>query len=81
MARCNSCGAGIRWITTFSGKKMPVDDHPIFFSEGGSGLFVTDNGAVIHGTECPKGQVNARVGYISHFVTCPNADQYRRKRK
>lgn len=79
MSICKSCGAEIKWIRTFSGKAMPVDANPIYFSEGGNGIFVTDNGAVIHGTECPKGQMNARVGYISHFVTCPNAGQHRRK--
>ena len=79
MSKCRSCGAEIKWIKTFSGKSMPVDNHPIYFSEGGSGIFVTDGGAVIHGTECPKNQANARVGYISHFATCPNADQHRRR--
>ena len=81
MSKCKTCGAEIKWIRTFSGKAMPVDACPILFTEGGNGIFVTDGGAVIHGTRCVKGQANMRVGYISHFATCPDANMYRKKQE
>ena len=82
MSRCRSCGKEIRWVETFSGKKMPVDAEKIYFYAGdGKELFVTDGGAVIHGTRTPGNvqDVGSRAGYISHFATCPNADQHRKR--
>lgn len=79
MSKCKSCGAEIIWKRTFSGKSMPVDAEEIrFIADGGKELFVTDGGAVIHGTRAKAGQEHTRIGYISHFATCPDADQYRR---
>jgi hypothetical protein len=80
MSKCRSCGAEILWITTFSGKKMPVDAEKIHFYAGeGNELFVTDGGAVVHGTRAEEGQEHTHIGYISHFATCPNADKHRRR--
>ena len=82
MANCKSCGAEIKWIKTFSGKSMPVDAEKMYFYAGdGKELFVTENGAVIHGRRVDLYDGAARVGYISHFATCPNADQRRRREK
>lgn len=59
---------------------MPVDAEKLFFYAGdGKDLFVTDGGAVIHGRRVPFQDGAARSGYISHFATCPNADQHRRR--
>ena len=80
MPLCSSCMAQIKWIKTFGGKNMPVDPEQIYFQEGGEEIFVTDGGAVIHGTRCGKEQINARTWYISHFATCPNADMHRKKK-
>lgn len=81
MAKCRSCGKEIKWLKTISGKNMPVDIEPVHFLEGGKGLYVTDDGAVIHGTECPKEQTGSKKGYVSHFATCPNADAHRKEGK
>lgn len=82
MNKCKSCGAPIIWIKTFSGKAMPVDAGGIdFFADPeGKELFVTDGGAVVHGVRAEEGAEHTHRGYISHFATCPNADQHRRRR-
>ena len=77
---CKSCGAPIRWIKTVSGKSMPVDAQEVFFKAGGKELFVTSSGAVIHGTRDEENPgTNTRIGYISHFATCPNANKHRKR--
>ena len=82
MARCKSCGAEINWVTTFSGKKMPVDAQELWFAaDGGKDVFVTSGGAVIHGTRVESGRADGRIGHISHFATCPNANLHRRRIK
>ena len=82
-SKCRSCGAEIIWIKTFSGKKMPVDAAIVnFFPDPeGKELFVMENGAVVHGIKALPGEVHYYPGHISHFATCPNADQHRRRRK
>lgn len=84
MTRCRSCGKEIVWVITFSGKRMPVDAGAVsFIADSGKEIFVTSNGAVVHGTriEGGSGRPDVRTGYISHFATCPNADQHRKPRK
>lgn len=61
--RCRSCGAEIHWVRMMSGKKMPVDvRHQTVVVE--------------HPTE--PGLYITKVGYTSHFATCPNTDQHRK---
>lgn len=74
-ASCSACGAPIRWATTTKGRRMPIDPDPhpqgnIILEHLGEGV-------------APIAHVNAgpiEGGYRSHFVTCPNADDFRRKR-
>jgi hypothetical protein len=66
MSACRSCGADILWIETEIGKAMPIDATP-------------EKRIILR----PVGGTS-RVGkvvdtYISHFATCPEADQHRRK--
>lgn len=66
--RCRSCGAPIIWASTERGKAMPVDAQTTL-----DGNLVLDAGiarVVGHGA----GQ------YVSHFATCANAAQHRRRR-
>ena len=80
MSKCKSCGAEIKWIKTFSGRSMPVDTEEIhFYADGGKDIFVCCNGAVIHGTRTDGQKPETYTGYISHFATCPNADQHRKR--
>lgn len=73
--KCKSCGAAIVWaLSSTTGKRMPVDAEP------------TKQGNVILSGDSPD--LSARVqggplddgsGHLSHFVTCPQRDQWRRK--
>lgn len=78
VASCKSCGAPIRWTKTSRGKNMPIDEKP---SEGG-------DFAVLPDTDPPEVEwLSSRSKtthpgpfFTSHFATCPNADQHRRKK-
>lgn len=79
---CRSCAAPIAWAVTVKGRRMPLDRDPV--ADGN----VTVDGpldgpsppmATVH----PAGQVPLDDGdgarYVSHFATCPNAGQHRRR--
>ena len=59
MSKCKSCGAEIIWITTTTGKKMPVDAGAVQFHQDPAGkeIFVTNGGAVVRGTTAKKGYI------------------------
>jgi hypothetical protein len=65
-AKCRSCGAYIVWLKTKAGKNMPVDADSL-----------DDVDLEAEAGEMPLFDPSA--GHISHFATCPNADQHRRK--
>lgn len=70
MARCQSCGAEIRWAETPGGKWIPLDAEP-----------VSDGNVVVRETDgVPEAVVVAKTAgrYVSHFATCPNAKGHRR---
>ena len=78
---CRGCGAPIVWIRTAAGKSMPCDAEPALYKarEGAAGKIVTPNGEVLS-CDLDVGPDEATgIGYISHFVTCPQAEQFRRK--
>lgn len=77
--KCRSCGEEIIWIKMKSGKAMPCDVKPIPYRESFSGgmKLVTPAGDVISGN---YDGTSDNFAYISHFATCPNADQHRRKK-
>lgn len=80
MAMCKGCGATIFWIRTRAGMNMPVNPEPVFVAvDDGSDVFVTDEGEVIRGREVPTNDGSAEVAFVSHWATCPAADQFRRK--
>lgn len=80
MSYCRSCGAEIRWIKMRSGKNMPVDAAKrTIKKDGGHEVLVTEDGELIRGTFASLEEGANGVGYISHFSTCPNANQHRRR--
>lgn len=82
MSRCRSCGKEIRWITMTRGTRMPVDVGEILYKTNtkGKSIIVTPNGEVHKADIVPDGTPDATgIGYISHFATCPNADQHRKR--
>ena len=79
---CRGCGQEIIFIKTLKGKTMPVNPDGLYFVQaGGPNTYVTLDGEVIRGREPEPGDRNTRIGYISHFATCPEADSFRKKRK
>lgn len=82
MSKCKSCGAEIIWIKMKgTGKAMPVDAKKITYSENlhpgakDALTLVTENGTIVRTQFDPGGD---KVGYTSHFATCPNAAQFRK---
>lgn len=67
MAVCGSCGAPVQWVKTKAGKRMPLD---VGASENGN-ITVTDGVAYYW----PPGEGDR----VSHFATCPNAAQHRKR--
>lgn len=70
MSACRSCGAPIIWAITENGKRMPLDAEP---AERPTGVFRLEPSGDDLIARRPIEQV-----YISHFATCPNADQHRK---
>jgi len=67
MPTCKTCGAEILWIVTPTGKAHPVDAKP-------EKRWVT-----VFSLDEDGGEEWALVDtYLTHFATCPQADQHRR---
>lgn len=82
MTKCKGCGAEIIWIRTLGGKSIPCDPEQVTYWEKAKakGKVVTPNGEAL---SCEfSGELNKAtgVGYVSHWSTCPCADQFRRKK-
>lgn len=78
--RCHSCGAPIRWCyTEATGKRMPVDPQPVpdgnvwvLRHEGGTPVVAV----ALHADGVPAAEAHR---YVSHFVTCPDRDTWRKR--
>ena len=83
MSVCKACGKPIWFIQMRTGVAMPVDEQPVAFVPGaGKRKYITEDGAVVEGRDWKQGDETPKdFGYISHFATCPKAEQFRRKRK
>lgn len=81
MSRCRGCGAEISWIRMKSGKMIPVDPSPTFIVDGtGTDVVVTSDGIIANGIPCPgEPPAGKRLGWVSHFATCPMAGRFRRR--
>lgn len=69
-SNCGSCGAPIVWVLTQNRKRMPMDAEPVKMPPGQYKLASRDDGTI-------DAYLVNRV-WISHFATCPNADQHRK---
>ena len=80
---CRGCGRDIAFIKTQAGKSMPVDPDPVYFiaEDHGRNKYVMIDGTVHSGREPHYGDGESRIGYISHFATCPEADKFHKKNK
>lgn len=75
---CRGCGAEIKWIKMKSGKMMPVDPEPIPYKtelpSPKKQTLVTEDGRVVSGF---LDLGSDKIGYVSHFATCPSAGRFR----
>lgn len=72
-AACRSCGAPIVWVVSAkTGKSLPLDAVPV---ETGN-VSIDDAGRAHVGK--PKLPLETDDRYMSHFVTCPEAGEWRR---
>ena len=78
---CRSCKAPILWVRTEKQKRMPLDATPVDASTHQRNTFV------LRDTASPAGplaiaatpqQLPGEVYYVSHFATCPHAQEHRR---
>lgn len=85
-AACRSCGAGIVWAVTAKGEKMPVDPERVlpgvgnlvlYFEVDGLGNLV-DPPTQRVATATPEQKASGPV-WLSHFVTCPKASDWRKR--
>lgn len=86
MAKCSSCGADILWVKTVSGKKMPLDEEPVWIRlQTGGHTYIRKDGTFVFGEIMGDADddpdANAIEAHTSHFASCPNADQHRRIRR
>jgi len=74
VSTCRSCQAPVIWAVTARGKRIPMDAGPR-----------EDGGFVLRGQRADdpplalaKGESRGREPrYVSHFATCPQADEHR----
>lgn len=75
---CRSCKALVLWVQwATSGKRMPIDVTPHLIGNVVVAFRRAEN-LMIAETFDPK-RHDGRNRYISHFTTCPQATQHRRK--
>lgn len=78
---CRSCGAPIAWVITVKGRRMPLDPDPV--EDGNVWIMRVEGAQLVAGVSLNAEGVPplVRERYVSHFVTCPNADQHRKRGK
>ncbi|NUT31493.1 MAG: hypothetical protein HOV79_00310 [Hamadaea sp.] len=78
-AECESCYAPIIWTVTVNAKPMPVDFEP---ANDGNVALSWMNGKVVATVLGVARQATRTPGTLrkSHFATCPDRDQWRRRR-
>ena len=75
--RCKSCAARIVWAVTELGKRMPVDADP--HQAGNITLLPRPLGAPLAHVLQRYETAEERPLYRAHFVSCPNARDWRRR--
>lgn len=71
--QCNHCAAPIRWLTTSTGARMPVDAAP----DPDRGNVVRLGGvASVLGKQAAAARAAGVELYLHHAVSCPFADRW-----
>ena len=70
---CTACGEPLKWtLSAKTGKPMPLNPDP---TPAGN-VWLDDDGRGHVASQPPLGVTEL---YLSHFATCPRADNFRRK--
>jgi hypothetical protein len=84
VSACRSCRAEIWWAETLAGKRIPVDTEPapdgnVVLLRGGRGEAPP---VVLVMSQAQADTVIPDVGprYMSHYATCPQAAEWRKRR-
>ena len=79
---CRACGKEIMFIKTSKGKSMPVNPDARQFCPdlNGPDLYVLTDGSVLRGADAREEDKDKHIGFISHFATCTNPDDFRKKK-
>lgn len=77
---CRKCGAPMVWVTMDpSGKKNPLDPEP---TTAGRVVFIGDpESQNPRARSLKKGEAATSETFVSHFATCPNADEFKPERR
>jgi hypothetical protein len=76
--RCRSCGAEIIWATNdHTGGGIPVDAEPV--ADGNITLDLSGPKVLAHVLRKGEDVAEGTARYVSHFVTCPQGREWRRK--
>lgn len=80
--RCRSCSAPVIWARTANGKTIPIDEDEI--PTAVKGAYVLEEPAdpreapsAIYYSKAPLELRLANGLHLSHWASCPNADQHR----
>jgi len=73
---CSSCGASIRWARTALDESIPLDVEPV---DGGN-VEITPDGRALVVQPDQLGLFGTPPRFVSHFATCPHADEHRRRK-
>lgn len=80
MSTCRSCHQRITWLRTPGGKAIPVDEDP---SDEGNILIDVERcqlvAKVFKNADAAREFAPEEPRYLSHFVTCPQAGEWRRR--
>lgn len=77
--RCASCKAPIEWAQTAKGKSIPLDPELAEDSPLRARANIVIAGRLSSGTRVIAVMKPGEGTYVTHFATCPHADDHRRK--
>lgn len=72
---CKKCQAAVLWVLTEAERPMPVNAEP---AHGVGNLVLTLRKGQLHARAYDAETDDGRNRYLSHFATCPFAEQFRK---
>jgi hypothetical protein len=72
--RCNYCSAGIQWLTSSTGKRMPVSIEPD--PDRGNVIVRGSNAGVLGPGPAAAARAQGEPLFLHHVVDCPHADRW-----